>query len=125
MEVHTLFNSSIAAQLYHAERRMQWRQLSPCLLSMFSVSSLLLWIHPSLSFFPALPPLNKAFSKNKQAKRKRTALNWHLKIMRLLTLLLYSIPLLFRLGLDYLPLLRLWYQQNFLDASVTLIIKQK
>jgi len=78
-----------------------------------------------LSFFPALVLLNKAFAKTKQAKRKCTALNWHSKTIRFFTLLLYSVPLLFRLGLDYLPLLELWYQQNFVDASVILVSKQK
>lgn len=107
IEAHTLLNCSIAAQLYHTERQMQCRQFSPCPLSASLVPSLLLWIHPSLSFFPALAPLNKAFSETKQAKRKRAALNWHLKTMRLFTLLLYAV-LLFGLRPDYLPLLGLW-----------------
>lgn len=125
MEVLTLLNGSIATQLYHTERWMQCRQFSPCPLSMFLVSSLPVWIHPSLSFFPALAPLDKAFFKTKQAKRKQTALNQCVKTMRLCTLLLFSVPLLFRLGLDYLPLQRFWYQQDFLNASVTPIMKQQ
>lgn len=57
-----------------------------------------------LLFFPALAPLSKALSKTETAKRKCTALNWHLESTRLFTLLLCSV-LLFRLGLGYLPLL--------------------
>lgn len=54
MEVQTLRNGSVAAQLEHTEKQIQRSQLSPCPLSLFIVSSLPLDPPFSICFFSLL-----------------------------------------------------------------------